>query len=106
MVEIPRYVIDASVLIKWYLEDEEHLEPAASVREDYTRGAINLLAPAQLRHEVASAVLKATRHTNRPKRLSVPEGREIIQLVLDWNIESVEHELLIPGAYELATYYG
>ncbi len=106
MVEVPRYVIDASVAIKWYLSDEQHIETARRVRLDFERGLVRLLAPPQLHHEVASAILKATRNTERPKRLSPTEGQGIIEAFLGWDVELVNHEILIPSAYQIAGRYG
>lgn len=105
MVEVPRYVIDASVAIKWYLSDEQQIEAANRVREEFEQGSIRLLAPLQLQHEVASAILKATRNPHRPKPLSSTEGLRIAETFLEWDIERVHHEALIPSAYNLARRY-
>ncbi|MBI2864013.1 MAG: type II toxin-antitoxin system VapC family toxin [Chloroflexi bacterium] len=105
-MEVPRFVIDASVAIKWYLSDEQHIETARQVRLDFEQGLVRLFAPAQLHHEVASAVLKATRNTGRPKRLSPAEGQQIVEDFLGWDVELIDHGILIPSAYRIAGRYG
>ncbi len=105
MAEVPRYVIDASVAIKWYLSDEEHIEHARLVRQDFEAGTIRLLAPPQLQHEVASALSKATRNPARPRSLSQAEGLRIVEDFLQWPIELLHHQALIPAAYSLARRY-
>ncbi|MBI4317879.1 MAG: hypothetical protein HY675_05265 [Chloroflexi bacterium] len=42
MTEVPRYVLDASVAVKWYLPDEQHMEEANRVQEDFEAGYVLL----------------------------------------------------------------
>ncbi len=44
MAEVPRYVLDASVAVKWHLDDEDHAEQALAVLADYESGRISLAA--------------------------------------------------------------
>jgi predicted nucleic acid-binding protein len=61
VAESPRYVIDASVIGKWHLIDEDHIQQALAVLEDLRRGFIDLVAPVHLRYEVRSLILRAVR---------------------------------------------
>ncbi len=54
-------VIDASVALKWFFDDEDHLEDAISLLRSYTDGTLELLAPDILYHEVLNAFLIAKR---------------------------------------------
>jgi len=53
--EIPRYVPDASVAVKWYVE-EKGSRPARRLRELFQQGKVDLDAPSLLKYEVASAL--------------------------------------------------
>jgi predicted nucleic acid-binding protein len=53
--EIPRYVPDASVAVKWFV-DEEGSEHARELKEFFAEGKVDLEAPTLLTYEVASAI--------------------------------------------------
>lgn len=54
-------VIDASVVLKWYLVDEEYGAYALSLLEKYLEGALDLLAPSLLEYEVINGLIIAQR---------------------------------------------
>ena len=54
-------VIDSSVVLKWYLPDEEHCEKALDILEAHVHGKLCLQAPALLEFEVANALVVAKR---------------------------------------------
>jgi len=56
MIEL---VIDASVVLKWYLTDEEWGQEAISILEQHVAGDVVLLAPTILPYEVLNALLVA-----------------------------------------------
>lgn len=56
-----RIVIDASVVLKWYLSDEEHGERALDILEAHVSDRLSLLAPALLEFEVANGLVLAKR---------------------------------------------
>ena len=60
MIEAPRYVLDTTVVAKWYLPDEELVSNALHVRDVFIAGHIRFIAPTQITHELASAFLRAT----------------------------------------------
>lgn len=53
--EIPRYVPDASVAVKWFIEEKDS-RSARRLRELFQQGTIDLDAPSLLSYEVASAL--------------------------------------------------
>jgi len=60
-------VVDASVVLKWQLDDEDCVSQAIALRDDYfARGAVRLIAPQLLMYEVGNGIATATRR----KRLS------------------------------------
>lgn len=56
-----RMVIDASVVLKWYLSEEEHGDRALEVLECHTSDRLSLHAPAFLEFEVANGLAIAKR---------------------------------------------
>ncbi|MGH2461043.1 MAG: type II toxin-antitoxin system VapC family toxin [Chloroflexota bacterium] len=99
---MPRFVVDSTIATKWYLDDELYVEEASHVLSDFRLGRIRLLAPRQLAHEVASALLFATRHPTRPRRITLATGRSALDDFLQWQIDYIHHEQLTPSAYDLA----
>lgn len=53
--------MDASVAARWHLPDEEHLTEARQLLIHFASGDIELFAPSEIRHEVASGASAATR---------------------------------------------
>lgn len=49
------YVLDASVLIKWF-SDEEYTDIALKLRDDFFKGNIELVVPDLLLYEVSNAL--------------------------------------------------
>lgn len=56
-----RIVIDASVVLKWYLSDEEHEDRALDILDAHASDRITLHAPALLEFEVANGLAIAKR---------------------------------------------
>lgn len=55
------WVIDASVVLKWYFPDEEGAEQALSLLRDYVEEKVELYAPSLIDYEVLNGVLVALR---------------------------------------------
>lgn len=54
-MEKEKIVVDASVVVKWFLE-EEYSDKALMLRNDYVRGLFDIVAPALLEYEVLNAL--------------------------------------------------
>jgi predicted nucleic acid-binding protein len=54
-----RAVIDASVVLKWYLSDEKHSQKAVSLLDKYMSNELELLAPSLLEYEVINGLIIA-----------------------------------------------
>lgn len=52
-------VIDASVVLKWYLADEQHGEKALGLLNKYISNELHILAPSLLEYEVINALVIA-----------------------------------------------
>lgn len=53
--EIQRYIPDASVAVKWFI-DEQDSEKARLLKDSFSKGAIDLESPSLLQYETASAL--------------------------------------------------
>lgn len=98
MPEAPRYVLDASVAVKWHLRDEQHVVPALRALSDYREGRVDLLAPDHIRYEVASAIRVAVLRG----RATPEEGRSSLADFYGWQIPTIRSDSLIFFAYEQA----
>jgi predicted nucleic acid-binding protein len=83
--EIPRYVPDASVAVKWFVEEEDS-RSARRLRELFQQGTIDLDAPSLLTYEVGSALRfhPVARFTPRQLR-GVTESLEGLQITREPN---------------------
>lgn len=98
MAEIARYVIDASVAVKWLLRlrDEPFTEQADAVLADYRDGRIELLAPEHIRSEVGHALRRATRR----QRITQHHGRAALERFYAWRIPAVGDDALQLGGWD------
>jgi predicted nucleic acid-binding protein len=63
-------VVDASVSLKWALDDEDSVEEAIALRDDALRYQIPLLAPTLWLYEVTNGLVSAIRR----RRISTDQG--------------------------------
>ena len=56
-----RVVVDASVVLKWFLPDEEDAERALALLRRFVAGRLDLVAPSLLDYEVVNSLLVAGR---------------------------------------------
>ena len=54
-----RIVIDASVVLKWYLADEAYSQKALSILDKYVSNELDILAPSLLEYEVINGLIIA-----------------------------------------------
>ena len=82
-------VVDASVVLKWQLDDEEYIPQATALRNDfYALGAIKAIAPHLLIYEVMNGILTATRR----KRLASNKALEVMDNLMELAVELKEVE--------------
>ena len=103
MITLPdAIVVDASIAMKWYLNDEADVETAIEVLNAFLRGEVVFIAPDHIRYEVANALWQATRSGRIEDRF----GRSSLDECLVCSIPSVADNLLIVDAYEFAVLFG
>jgi predicted nucleic acid-binding protein len=77
-------VVDASVAVKWVL-DEEFTQQARHLLRDSAR--LPILAPAHLSSEVTNALYQRVRTTDPTKHISAEEAQEALTQFLRFRIE-------------------
>lgn len=73
-----RVVVDASVLLAFYLPAEPYKAHALALLGDVTAGGVKLVVPTLTRYEVLNVLSRAVRGVKREQRLSVDDALEII----------------------------
>lgn len=72
-------VVDASVVLKWQLEDEEAAPQALALRDDFLlHGRVNLAAPSLLVYELTNGILTAARRGRIPRNLAEQGLRNLL----------------------------
>jgi predicted nucleic acid-binding protein len=93
-------VVDASVVLKWQLDDEQHIAQATALRDDfYARGVVKAVAPHLLTYEILNGIATATRQ----KRIASGKAAEAVANLMALGVELREVEPL--RALELALRY-
>ncbi len=98
----PRYVVDASVVVKWHLRDEQDVNAADFVLDDFQEGRTRLVAPVHIRYEVPSAIRNAV----RMGRETSSRGRLEIAGFLALSIPVFDDDSLIAAGYDQADRFG
>lgn len=83
---MPRYVADASVIVKWILSGEPYQENAVRLKEDVVSGVAELCAPSFVVEEVAKALWRAI----KLERISREDAQEALKALNDMRIELYE----------------
>ena len=97
------WVVDASVALKWYLEDEDHVEDAVRMLDGFVAGQLDLTAPSFIRYEMANA-LEVARVQGR---ISGEESRQKLSRFLATKIFAArDDDALIDGAVAVSSRYG
>ena len=99
---VPLYVIDASVAVKWHLPDEQDGDAAVAILADFREGRTALVAPGHFRYEVPSAI----RNALRTDRLTPSEGRGAIAAFFVVQVPTVDDNALIEAGYDQALRFG
>lgn len=87
-----RLVVDASVIAKAYLRDEEHSQVSDHILLSFAAGSLDLIAPQYILYEVPSTILNAVRQ----RRLSSKRGAEAIEEFLSLPLLTVGSDVTLP----------
>ncbi len=98
-------VVDASVALKWQLDDEEQVQQAISLRDDfYLRGSIKLIAPHLILYEMVNGIATAFRRQRIDSGLAVEAVRNLTALGVDHREVDALRVLQVALEYRLAAY--
>ena len=101
MIEVPCVVTDASVALKWGLDDEEHVAQAVALRDDWVLyKKYRLVAPSLFYYEVINGLRTAVLRG----RITQELGAEILKNILGIGVLLVDPEA--EHIYRLACGYG
>jgi len=91
---LKRLAIDASVVLKWYLTDEEYGEKALNLLTKYISNELDFLAPSLLEYEVVNGLIIAQ------KRGRIKEEKILLAIdgFMDLNIKLKDFSQLYPRA--------
>jgi predicted nucleic acid-binding protein len=91
-------VVDASVGVKWRLDDEVHTQEARALLKDYADGRVDLIAPKLFMVEVANAFAVAVMR----QRIEEVDARESFQAVIEVGFSFLEDSDYLIPAWEIA----
>lgn len=99
-------IIDASVVLKWYLADEDASGQALTLLERYVSGRLDLMAPFLLEYEVANG-LNIARKKGRVEKAEVIKALDGF-VNLDMELRPISHTsaniLLYCNLYNITAY--
>ena len=98
MESVPKVVVDASVVVKWFLDDEEEIDAARRLRDDFASFKVQILAPSLIFCEVGNALLVA----HRLKRLTLKSAAAKLQDFLDVSLPVFFPSQTLKIAFDLA----
>src|SRR5215208_488413 len=100
MSALPEFVADASVAAKWFLSDEDDVDHARRILDDFLSGLIRLAAPDQILAEIGSTLTVAA--SSARNRIQKSAARSGFSWFLALSIETVPIRHLAPEAYDLS----
>lgn len=101
----PPCVVDASVALKWALDDEEHIAEAVALRDAWVhRGEHRPVAPSLFYYEVVNGLCTAARRG----RIAPEVGAELLRHLLAVGVRLIdpdaEHIYQLANRYSIAAY--
>jgi len=98
---VSKFVIDASVALKWQFKDESETETAILMLTDFIEGKISIFSPTLFAYEIVSAVYVAVSRN----RITENEGIEIIRDILGIGIVLADFSGLEEDTFRMAKRY-
>jgi predicted nucleic acid-binding protein len=95
---VNRFVVDASVVLKWFLRDEVDGPPALAILDGFLTGALDLIAPALLEFEVVNGL----RIAGKRGRISGESVKAAARAFLDLGIQFVPLSFYAEKTLDLA----
>lgn len=99
---IPRLVVDASVVVKWTLDDEDHIAEARSILRQFQQGVIDIVVPDHLIHEVVNTLVVGVRRG----RISLSHAKAAVADVVVLAVPTASASVLVGSGFDYAFRYG
>jgi predicted nucleic acid-binding protein len=96
-----KFVIDASVALKWQFKDESETEASIQMLTDFIEGKISIFSPTLFIYEVVSAIHIAVSR----KRIVEGEGIEIIKDICGLGVVLADFSGLEENTFHMAKTY-
>ena len=99
-----RFVIDASVVLKWFTKDQESdLDKALQIREDYRERKIDLVAPELLIYETTN-VLRYKEALKEEIVLKAISSVYSLDILFPVNLQIMKNALRLAKKYNITVY--
>jgi len=95
MPRLARFVIDASVFVKWFSVGEEFLAEALALRQSLADGRLQLVAPDLIVFETCNAIRKSPSITDEDARLLAREVLEVRPEPFELNADTAEQAMTL-----------
>lgn len=105
MADLPPAVVDASIVGRWFLPDEDYVAEALALQSAFARGGCSWQPPRLVVHELASAMSKSVHRTDRPRRPGMAEAWQAVERFQALGLELVPNGLIMPAAFGIANLY-
>jgi predicted nucleic acid-binding protein len=100
MSALPEYVVDASVAAKWFLGDEDEVDHALRVFDDFIEGSIRLAAPEQIHAELGSTLAVAASPSRN--RIQIDAAHAGVSKFAALSIQTTPSRDLVTEAFDFA----
>ncbi len=95
-------VVDASVMLRAFLRDEEDTAQVDRLLDDHAEGRLVVAAPTLMRYEVANALRTAAVR----QRISAHDARDALRVLLQAPVDYYDSDALLEEAFDLSLRYG
>ncbi|MGB3862218.1 MAG: type II toxin-antitoxin system VapC family toxin [Candidatus Aminicenantaceae bacterium] len=101
-----RIVVDASVVLKWYLSDEKYSQVALEILDKYVSYEVEILAPSLLEYEVFNGLLIAKKRGRIQEKIVITAVEGFLSLEIEQkNISFFYPDVLFfSESYNLSAY--
>ncbi len=103
--ELKPLVVDASVVLKWQLRDEEHVLQAVAMKDDFlVKAKSRVIAPHLIIYEILNGIVTATRQKRIARDKATQAMTNLLSAAIDVKEISPQRTLELALQYDLAAY--
>lgn len=95
-----RWIVDASVALKWHLRDEQYVPQADALFKAFSLGEAEIRSPSFIRYEIANALLIASQRGRIDFEVAQEQFRDFLALAIH---QSEDADDLVTSAMDLAS---